>query len=86
MRDIDTLITTLSAYQRLKLTENSHKPGWEEEQFDSLILGLHSEKYELLAEIADPDSTPEKIWREAADVANYAAMLASEAVRRKYGG
>ena len=83
MRDIDTLITTLGAFQRLKLVANESKPDWKEEEYGSLLLGLHSEVYELLAEIASPQATVESIWCEAADVANLAAMIASHVAERK---
>ncbi len=56
-----------------KLNENEHKPSWEEYNLNELIL-LLKEEYEeldyslLFGTLADTR-------REAADVANYAAMI-----------
>lgn len=77
------LITTLSAYMRRKLMENEHKPGWEDEKFGDLLIGLHEEKYEWLDEIRRSDSSVESMWGEAADLCNYIAMVTDAAVKKR---
>ena len=83
MRDVDTLIRTLSAFMRKKLAANEHKPHWLDEDYGQLLLGIHNEIYELMSEIANPESTEESIWCEAADVANYVSMVADFVTKRK---
>lgn len=84
MRDIDTLIRTLSAYQRLKLTENEHKKPWELEEQGELILGMHREWNEFFIELSKPSATSTSIWSEAADIANYVSFLADREVKKRF--
>lgn len=83
MRDVDTLISTISAYMRYKLVANEHKPHWTEEDHNSLFLGLQDEISELIQEIGNPDFSAERVWSEVADVCNFACFLADLAVKTK---
>jgi len=76
MRNPDLLLTTLTAYQRMKLTEKDSAGyrDWTEEALDDLVEWLRKEVHEL--ELALIDKDREEVWREAADVANIAAMIA----------
>lgn len=60
-----------------QLRRNDHKPGWKHDEPDALLKRLREETEEL-QEVCDEqtsDSGPE-ILREAADVANFAMMIA----------
>jgi len=59
-----------------QLKANDHKPGWKSDSLDSLHRRLIEEADELLEEIDKDAWTPEGVTREAADVANFAMMLA----------
>lgn len=83
MRDIDKLIDTLSAYMRLKLTENENKGSWMEEDYGQLLINLECERREFIVELGSPDATAESVWREAADLANFAAMVCQHFAKRK---
>lgn len=82
MRDVDTLILTLGAYQRMKLAENEHKPDWLDEDYGQLLLNLECERREFIVELGNPDATPESVWREGADLANFAAMICQHFAKR----
>jgi NTP pyrophosphatase (non-canonical NTP hydrolase) len=56
-----------------KLNENSHKPDWNKLCLRELLEGINEEVSELQAEYTDGKIID--IRREAADVANYAAMI-----------
>ena len=51
--------------------------GWLGEDFFFLERRLREEVFELMTAIYCRTSTPEEIWAEAADVANFAMMLAN---------
>jgi len=57
-----------------KLNENSHKPGFDTISLGETFNGLQEEVIELKNEILS-SYNPDTIRREAADVANYAAMI-----------
>lgn len=59
-----------------KLKENEHKDGWELCDYSYLTRRLHNELQELKRKIAK-DAPETEIWREAADVANFAMMIAN---------
>ena len=60
-----------------KLRENEHKGGWAGDSPISLWKRLREEANELMAEIvAGSEIDPQEIAREAADVANFAMMIA----------
>jgi hypothetical protein len=72
-RDEAELVGKLSATQLGQLERNRHKVHWRAEDvtLDYLIRRLHEEVGEL---VENPTS-----WEEAADVANFAAMIADRA-------
>lgn len=69
-----------------KLDENSHKCGWDDIDLDYAMMRLKQEVgelngavYETMCEIKPPDVVAREIIREAADVANFAFMIAYKA-------
>lgn len=62
-----------------KMQENSYKNGWTSMGLKELIFQLQGEAFELHKAIHRRTSTPDEIAREAADVANYAMMIATNA-------
>ena len=66
---------------RHKLVVNRHKHRWLEEDLGILINGLYEEVTELRHAVEDEGTYEmdaiENVWEEAADVANFAAMIAS---------
>lgn len=58
-----------------KLKENSWKGGWKNCDLQYLSMRLTQEKKELIKAVKDKKSK-EEVWREAADVANFAMMIA----------
>lgn len=83
MSDFDMLISTLSAYMRKESVANEHKKNGDNEEYGGLIIAMHEKKYGFLAELANPDATPEDIWNKAASLCNDIVFLANESVRRK---
>ena len=65
-----------------KLAANDHKGGWEDCSIDYLIKRLRQETSELLKVAGDREARTltneeaEKVLNEAADVANFAMMIA----------
>lgn len=62
-----------------KLLLNDHRPGWKNDDVHALIARLYEEARELVQAIgegADPAVVHAEIGREAADVANFAMMIA----------
>ena len=72
----------------LKLRANDHKDGWSDERIQSLMKRLYGEAWELSLVLeryqADTihESLDPRIIAEAADVANFAMMVADNARRR----
>jgi NTP pyrophosphatase (non-canonical NTP hydrolase) len=64
----------------VQLRANDHKTGWLGHTFDSLRKRLDEEAYELRGAVKDNKGAAE-IVREAADVANFAMMIADNARR-----
>lgn len=58
-----------------KLSDNSHKTGWDGLTLQHLSMRITQEKKELVKAIKEK-KCPEDVWEEAADVANFAMMLA----------
>jgi NTP pyrophosphatase (non-canonical NTP hydrolase) len=65
-----------------KLKENRHKGGWSKCERWWLIKRLKEEVYELDLSMGRHLSNSEEIIREAADVANFAMMIADNEKRR----
>ena len=71
------VVLRFAEVMELKLLENSHKQGWGQLSPKWLLNRLRQETREL--EGALKTGTPELIAREAADVANFAMMIADNA-------
>jgi len=69
------LVTLLSNHMVLKLAENRFKSHWDYETLQFFSMRLTQEKKELMRAVQSGASA-EDVWREAADIANFAAMLA----------
>lgn len=61
-----------------QLAANDHKPGWHRDSLESLLERAKEELSELDDAITSGED-PEVIIREAADVANFAMMIARQA-------
>jgi len=59
-----------------ELQANEHKGGWQGCDKDYLIMRLREETRELIVVLRDPEGTLDTITAEAADVANFAMMIA----------
>ncbi|ARF70707.1 hypothetical protein B7C51_24855 (plasmid) [Paenibacillus larvae subsp. pulvifaciens] len=59
----------------LKLRENDHKGGWADCLIEHLLRQVPREYRELLKALLW-DDLPDEVIREAADIANYAMMIA----------
>lgn len=68
-------VLALSRVQMAKLAENIHKGKWEDVDPMYAFKRLMQEAIELFEEI-QLQGAPEDIWKEAADVANFAMILA----------
>jgi hypothetical protein len=67
-----------------KLEKNAHKGEWQDTSDDQFFEMLGAELMELRYAISNPDlHNVGDVLREAADVANFALMLASNALRRQ---
>jgi NTP pyrophosphatase (non-canonical NTP hydrolase) len=62
----------------LKLRENDHKPHWRGSDIEYLHKRLQEEVDELMYELHSP-LNEERVVKEAADVANFAMMIADVA-------
>lgn len=71
------LISELSSNCLVKLRNNSFKEHWIDTDIDMLIQCLRKEVIELEEAITEKKSI-EDVWREAGDVANFAAMIADK--------
>lgn len=67
-----------------QLAANDHKPGWESDTQESLLKRLDEETIELAEELYSPEREGSKVIKEAADVANFAMMIAE--IERATGG
>jgi hypothetical protein len=74
-RPIEYLAARGAEAMLAKLRENAHKPGWRSESRAHLLTRLREEYMELHDAIVDGKPNAE-VWREAADVANLAFMVA----------
>lgn len=87
--DMRPCVLRFALLMERKLRENDHKGGWDEEHEDYLLKRLREETVELskainvfahhASEGVVPRGTKEHVGREAADVANFAMMLADNA-------
>jgi NTP pyrophosphatase (non-canonical NTP hydrolase) len=68
-------VLALSRVQMSKLAENIHKGKWEDVEPMYAFKRLMQEAIELFEEI-QREGVPEDVWKEAADVANFAMILA----------
>lgn len=63
-------------HMEIKLKENDVKGGWDDCSLDYLMMRLEDEVFELKQEIFKTSVDSDKIFSEAADVANFAMMIA----------
>ena len=71
------MVARLAEAQRSKLRphrDRAHWRTWGPDRF--YVERLIGEAFELHEKIIEGTATPEQVWAEAADVANFAAMLA----------
>ncbi|UOF80423.1 triphosphate pyrophosphohydrolase mazG-like domain protein [Caudoviricetes sp.] len=65
-----------------RLTKNDHKPGWDSDSFEALFKRLNDEALEL--EMAYYGGSPDdEFIQEAADIANFAMMIADNASKKE---
>lgn len=64
-----------------KLQENVHKGGWEHDSVASLLTRLFEEAYEI-CESVRVGMPARSVYRECADVANFAMMIAENYERQ----
>jgi NTP pyrophosphatase (non-canonical NTP hydrolase) len=71
----NALVEELAVVMRQKLAENRRKPHWRQADLGYLTRRIYDEARELSRAIKR-GATPAEVRREAADVANFAAMVA----------
>ena len=69
------MVRKMQAAMRLKLEKNRFKPHWRSATPDYLWPRIHDELFEL-NEAIEQGAEPAQVWAEAADVANFIAMIA----------
>lgn len=75
-------VTVFAELMEAKLRENDHKGGWQQDPVTALMARLKEETDELRAVLsrragsATPRSYAAEVGREAADIANFAMMVA----------
>lgn len=74
-RDVDNRLEIFVRDMKGKLEANTHKGDWRDSPITDLVIGLLNEIDELVESVAIGHD-PEDIVKEAADVANYAMMIA----------
>jgi len=67
--------TVFAEIMKRKLISNQHKGGWSNDLFSYLLCRLKEETHELEVALTN-GCPPAKITEEAADVANFAMMIA----------
>ena len=81
-RDISTPLRLFAARMAEKLHKNDHKGTWDELSYEYLLARLRQETGEL-TEAIEARLPANDIIDEAADVANFAMMIADIARKRK---
>ena len=76
------LVERLGHYQRAKLSLHSDREHWREWGDDAFYLTRAREEIGELMDAISENQTPSQVWREAADVANFAAMIADRYAAR----
>ena len=77
--DEERIVSQLADAMRGKLLENCYKPSWQEAKAETLLGLLISEVMELQGAVES--GSVSDVYRECADVANYAAMIVDNAMR-----
>lgn len=72
---IETAVNRLAGYMIEKLQKNAHKGDWLQCDLEFLFRRLEDERQELTSAV-ESGLHPEEVLREAADVANFAMMIA----------
>jgi NTP pyrophosphatase (non-canonical NTP hydrolase) len=75
-------VITLARAMEERLRANEAKGHWAGCTFGYLFTRLHEELSELSNAMAFEHESPEQVWREAADVANFVMMLADNYQRQ----
>jgi NTP pyrophosphatase (non-canonical NTP hydrolase) len=78
-----TLVPKFAAVMAERIQANSHKSGWDGMSLRQLLHRLEQEIGELRYAIDNEQAYPHRIIAEAADVANFAAMIADNASEPK---
>lgn len=77
MTTLRPCVMSFARAMEAKLKENEHKGGWHDDLPDELMARLHEETEELENAIHPArNRDPRRVLREAADVANFAMMIA----------
>lgn len=82
IEDEAALVAALAPFQLEKLRKNCRKPHWSHAPMGYLTKRIHDEARELSRAVRS-GASPDEVAREAADVANFAAMVAVEYRRRR---
>ena len=80
-RDTASPLLAFSVRMNRKLQANNHKGGWNQDSIFHLRFRICEELVELF-EALDEHADPEEIADEAADVANFAMMIADNVTRK----
>jgi NTP pyrophosphatase (non-canonical NTP hydrolase) len=79
MAEIRSEVSWFSGLMEKELKENDHKGGWQNESMEHMLVRLQEERDELVYAIDKfliDKKDPREIFSEAADVANFAMMIA----------
>lgn len=73
--EFESTLEQFMQVMRDKLNENQHKPRWDGDTIEWLMMRLKEETQELV-EAIDFNEPPRNVARECADIANFAMMIA----------
>lgn len=69
-----SVVRLFAEMMEARLRANNHKPGWRNDDLHDLLFRLQEEREELIIAMLGEDA--DAVLREAADVANFAMMIA----------
>jgi NTP pyrophosphatase (non-canonical NTP hydrolase) len=81
LAEIRPEVRMFAVQMETQLRANDHKPGWSGDRLVDLLQRIYDEAHELNEAINCDGGRPERIIKEAADVANFAMMIADNAQR-----
>lgn len=73
-------VLRFAAEMERKLKDNDHKPGWEGDDNTDLFERILAEACELRDALENSVPLPERVIEEAADIANFAMMIADNTI------